>query len=584
MRHIAQRLEASRSLVIGSGVLLCCVAIAAFVYLGNPFSGAGFRLDVVVSTANQVRAGAPVRIGGVDVGHVESVGPGSGATSRLRLVIDDHADRLHADATAAVLPRLVLEGNAYVALSMGTPAAPRMPDGGTIPLERSSVSVQLDQLLSEFDAPVRTSLKTTFSELAAGLGPKASGGGSGALALKRAARQLDASLSDVRRAARSLQGERSADLSRAVGSTGYTTEQLARDPAQLAHLVSNYRGVFSAFADNQARLRTTLRALDSFTQTAPARLAAIDRALPSVTRLARDLDPSLDRLPRTVFAADGAITQFDGLVAKPELPKLLTAVKPAATSLASAASRLRTTFAVVAPLGRCLERNLIPALNQVAPDGRLSSGEPVWKDLLHSLANFAGFSNTFDGNGIALRLGTEMSEIGLTTQLEDGTKLYGAGQISGRRPLGLPRGYRDVPYRPDEPCDKQDLPDLSQRHEIGLPAVFKRVEAPHLSANERALLKGIINRDKSAVAKALAAIAGRVTPRRGDRPGRSATPLRKILTPARDGAQPRPRPSAKPKAPLDAVPGLPPLVKPVEDVVDRVLGLLDTGRRKGARP
>ena len=62
---------------------------------------------------------------------------------------------IHADATADIRPRLFLEGNFYVDLHPGTPAAPVLSTGGTLPASQTTGPVQLDRVLSTLNSNTR---------------------------------------------------------------------------------------------------------------------------------------------------------------------------------------------------------------------------------------------------------------------------------------------------------------------------------------------------------------------------------------------------------------------------------------------
>ena len=61
----------------------------------------------------------------------------------------DLGPKPHADATLRVRPRLFLEGN-LLDLTTGTPNAPQLSNGGTIPLGHTFDPVQIDQLFDGF--------------------------------------------------------------------------------------------------------------------------------------------------------------------------------------------------------------------------------------------------------------------------------------------------------------------------------------------------------------------------------------------------------------------------------------------------
>ena len=61
-------------------------------------------------------------------------------------------------------PRLFLEGNLFVDLHPGSPGAPELDSGSVIPATQTSISVQLDQVLTTLQAPVRDDLQIFLME------------------------------------------------------------------------------------------------------------------------------------------------------------------------------------------------------------------------------------------------------------------------------------------------------------------------------------------------------------------------------------------------------------------------------------
>ena len=60
-----------------------------------------------------------------------------------------------------IRPRIFLEGNFFVDVTPGTPSAPTIDDGDTIPITQTATPVQLDQVLSALQSDTRTSLQKT---------------------------------------------------------------------------------------------------------------------------------------------------------------------------------------------------------------------------------------------------------------------------------------------------------------------------------------------------------------------------------------------------------------------------------------
>src|SRR5205085_2480 len=68
--------------------------------------------------------------------------------------------------------RLFLEGGYYLELDPGTPPAPDLHDGDTIPMSQTSTPVQFYQVLSTFDVAARASLRQLLDTLNQGFSPQ----------------------------------------------------------------------------------------------------------------------------------------------------------------------------------------------------------------------------------------------------------------------------------------------------------------------------------------------------------------------------------------------------------------------------
>ena len=115
---------------------LVVVAAACYLIFGGalPFSGSPFVLKAVFTSETQLHIPSPVRIAGVDVGEVTSVTHIQGSSAGLiTMDINKNGLPIHADATAQIRSRIFLEGNFYVDLAPGTPNAPVLSSGSTLP-------------------------------------------------------------------------------------------------------------------------------------------------------------------------------------------------------------------------------------------------------------------------------------------------------------------------------------------------------------------------------------------------------------------------------------------------------------------
>ena len=142
------------------GVIFLVILMIA-VYFGFtkhiPFKH-GYRLNAVFATALNIKTKAPVRIAGVDVGKVTGL-KREGKTGLVSMEIENRGLPIHSDATLKIRPRIFLEGNWFVELQPGSPSAPTLSSGATIPITQTSNPVQLDQVLDALNTDTRANLQ-----------------------------------------------------------------------------------------------------------------------------------------------------------------------------------------------------------------------------------------------------------------------------------------------------------------------------------------------------------------------------------------------------------------------------------------
>ncbi len=122
-----------------------------------PFTGYGYEVNATFSNSANIALNSPVRIAGVDVGKVIET-KRDGNNTEVTFTVSDAGRPIHDDAFASIRPRIFLEGNFFIDLDPGSPSAPEMDSGGTIPVTRTSTAVQIDEVLSALQSPVRADL------------------------------------------------------------------------------------------------------------------------------------------------------------------------------------------------------------------------------------------------------------------------------------------------------------------------------------------------------------------------------------------------------------------------------------------
>jgi phospholipid/cholesterol/gamma-HCH transport system substrate-binding protein len=420
----------------------------------------GYRIHAIFASSNQLKKASLVRIAGVDVGQIKDISRGPGTTQDVTMEISSSGLPIHKDATVKIKPRLFLEGGFYIELDPGTPSAPVLHSGGTIPMPQTTTPVQFHQILTALDQDTRTALKSTLKVTADSLDRGS------VRSIRKLAPQFAPTLKDVAIVTQALRGTAPHDLSEFIGSASEVTGTLARHDAQLAGTVTSLNRTAGALASTDGSLAATIRELDLVLQSAPAQLRAFDAALPPLAKVAAAVLPAVRIAPPILDKTSAFLTQLAALSSPGELRGLVQKLAPTIQGFPGLESRLNQLFDLVKPATDCVAQHLLPALNQKVPDGALASNRPAYQDLIHGLVGLASSSQNFDGNGPWIRylgsVGTQTVSLGsLSNSL--GTLVGNAGEpIAGARPVWF-GPLSDSVYRPDQPCTSQPMPDLTQR-------------------------------------------------------------------------------------------------------------------------
>jgi phospholipid/cholesterol/gamma-HCH transport system substrate-binding protein len=419
---------------------------------GNPFAS-GFELRAVVRGAPEVHTRTPVRIAGVEAGRVTKVERGPGDAATITMELDEGALPVHRDATLKVRPRIFLEGNFFVDLRPGSPGAEELEEGATLPPGQTAVAVQLDQVLSTLERSTRDDLRRVVRELAIALD------GGGAEALRGSFPYWPPAFRSGALAAEAARGRRDGDLAGFVRDGARVADALDRGE-RLADLVTGLNVSLRTLALRREPLGRSLDELDGLLGEAGPALVAIERTLPPARALAREIRPALRAAPETLRLANPVLDQARGLLGPHELPPLLRTADPTIADLARLEPQLQELLALVTPVTECLRRNAVPTLKKPVEDPPLSTGQPVYRELLSGLVGLASASQNFDGNGPAVRyhagFGDEMVSLGESTLQQPIVGLTSERMIGSRpRYTG-----KTPPFRPDVPCVSQDPPDL----------------------------------------------------------------------------------------------------------------------------
>jgi phospholipid/cholesterol/gamma-HCH transport system substrate-binding protein len=459
--------------------LIAAVVIAVAIYLTfggpTPFAGSPFVLKAVFTTETQLHIPSPVRIAGVDVGQVVSVrrlGDGSQAAV-ITMDIDRTGLPIHADATASIQSRIFLEGNFYVDLHPGSPNAPDLGPGATLPAANTSGPVQLDRVLAALRSNTRANLETLVQGFGNALNspPTAAQDASqdpsvrGLTAGQALNRSLDYSADAFKASAivnQALLGVQPHDLSGAIQGNEEVFRALAARQGQLASLVSTFDATMRALASRQQDLSATIGALPPLLRTANRALRSLDASFGPTKAFAKAILPGVDQLDPTIGQALPWLTQATALVSPRELGGLVADLTPAVQNTASALQSTKPLLSQSDALARCTVHNLVPTGNEVIQDPPLNSGVPVYQELLQTAVGLASAGQNFDGNGRYLR----STPAGGSTPVQT-SNLGAQGPLFGNAVLA-PLGTRPAwpgqapPVNGSRACDQNAAPDLNR--------------------------------------------------------------------------------------------------------------------------
>jgi virulence factor Mce-like protein len=422
-------------------VLVAVFVIAAFTTV-NPFSNP-YELRASFRDARSIGEGSPVRIAGVEVGRVVKLESNGAGAATVTMELNDDALPIHGDAELKIRPRILLEGNYFVDVNPGTPSAPALDDGSTVPVTQTATSVSLPEVLATLTSDVRDDLQTLLEEY----GTKGLGRG-GAEALNRAIGYFPSAYRATALTNEALLGiEPKRDLRRLLRGQSRTFAALASQPETLKQLVTDLDVVAGALAEQDRALAASVPALRDALRAGYPALADLDAALPNLRAFARDALPGVRSTAPTLDEAIPWITQARALVRPAELKGLAADLRRAVPGLVRLNDRLVPALSRLRALASCTNTVLVPFAESEIPSIEAgNSGQEVRRQILRSFVGLAGESRVHDANSPLFHVqGVTPSSLAL-------------GNVEPAAPLDP-----NTPpvHRPDVPCETQQPPALA---------------------------------------------------------------------------------------------------------------------------
>jgi phospholipid/cholesterol/gamma-HCH transport system substrate-binding protein len=441
-----------------------------------PFTSYGYEVNATFANSANIALNSPVRIAGVDVGKVVSTERDGDAT-KVTFTVDGSGRPIHDDAFASIRPRIFLEGNFFLELDPGSPSAPELDSGGTIPVSRTSTAVQLDEVLTALQSPVRADLNRLLESYGTALNHKPTAaedltqlpevkGKSGGEALNGAFKYGGDAGRYSAQVTNALLGTEQRDLSRLIAGSERTFGALASRESDLQGLIDNFNVFTGALAAQSANLSTTVHLLAPTLRVAHTSLVSLNRTLPPLRTYAIELTPAVAELPELISSSKPWLEQTRPLLSGKEgggVARLLAESTPGLAGAAQAGKEV--ALPQLNQLSLCTSKVFVPTGNQVIND-RFSTGAPSYREFFYLVSNLAGLAQNFDGNGPYVRsqvgggnvlLGEPNPNVTGETFSEDTNYSFSVADPIGNQPqLGS-----KPPFKPEVRCYTNPVPDVN---------------------------------------------------------------------------------------------------------------------------
>jgi phospholipid/cholesterol/gamma-HCH transport system substrate-binding protein len=423
-----------------------------------------YELNAVFHSAVNVKERQPVRIAGVDVGKVVAVehpDPGS-QRALVRMEIEDDGLPIHRDARLKIRPRLFLEGNWFLELRPGTPESGDFESGDTIPIQQTSIPVQLGQVLTALQADTRKNLQTLLREYSSSLEDE------GADGYRRSIQYWEDAYRGSAIVQEATLGLLEHDLSEYIDAAGRVARGLDRRSERLKSLITDFNTAAGAFAREAGSLEAAIAELPRTLRAAQPALGELNDSLPSLRRFARDLRPSVRESGETVDVAMPFLHQARRLVSRSELRGLAADLRPTVPPLVRLTRRTPVLLEQLRASAGC-ENDVLEAWSKdTVPDPNFPATGPVFEEAPKPLPGLAGESRSSDANAQYVHVLASAGD--RTVSLGDGQYAQALFPILGTNP---PKPAGRPPLRPDVACETQEPPDLRTKVGAGEPTVAR---------------------------------------------------------------------------------------------------------------
>lgn len=351
----------------------------------------GFKLDDYHSS---------VRMADVKVGKVESVEPTDHGTVVVKMKIDHEAhDMLGAQPTASIQPTTLLGGIYYVDLAPGNTR--QAYDGAQIPVARTSIPVELGQVLTAVTVPAQAALKSDVARLDKTLKP-------GTPAIRRFVRDAPAALRPTAAVLEALRGtDPRNDLTDLVSGLQVAAYEMTKTDGQLDGIFVDLDKSTAALADRRAPLATSIASMPQTLRTTRVGLTRLDGSLDRLTSTARRLQPTARQLGPLLSQLDPVLVRARPVVN--DARRLVADARPMVQQLVPAAADASAVMdnvegPVIERINGKIKELVLSPWKGVGPYAGGGNDNLFYEEVGYLGVNGAKSFQTHDGNGAQGRL------------------------------------------------------------------------------------------------------------------------------------------------------------------------------------
>ena len=441
--------------------LVALIVIVVACYFGftksNPFADK-FELSAAFRTANDIKPGSAVRVAGVNIGkvkEVETIDPASqlgrrGAGAIVHMELEENGLPIKADARMKIRPRIFLEGNWFVDISPGSPSAPELPEGATIPVQQTAAPVQFGQVLTALQSDTRQDLQVVLDEYGRAL---ANGGARG---YNRSIKYWTKAFRDSAIVNEAMLGLEPHDLSGYLKGAARFAEGLDRNPRALKSLLTDLATTADAFASEEANLSAAIRELPRTLIAGRSALGELNDAFPSLRRFVAEMRPAVRAAGPSLDLTLPLVKQLRGFIREEELKGFVRDLRPVVPNLTELNEGGVPLQKELRLLSSCANEVLTPWRNSTVPDKNFPASGPVYQEQVKWMPGIAAESRNFDANGQFVR--SLANGASYAYGLNDGRFFLTGLPLQGVNP---PKQDTPPPLQPDVPCETQQPPDLA---------------------------------------------------------------------------------------------------------------------------